>query len=425
MTGSDGATSGGTSSAARTASETAKRRPRRRAAGRVPIQMPPASDPIAKDASANPPWAREACASPNAGITTSTTPNPMPSARHEIITVRTAEEPSAPACDAVRGVPLAASTGGARANHAVPIPAQAAAVMIAAHAGATIATAATISGPEDEEQLLQPGLERVRRIAQAPSRQQARPERPHARPDGRQRRPGERGEERRKHERRRALRGRQRQRRRARPGRRWRAAAARAPGRPGRSAGPTAARRSRPRANWRRRRRPATAYERPSLAHEQHGRERRHPVPGAARAARRRDAPDPGRAQHVGVAAQTRGLLAHGTARCRSRPDPALGVWRQPPEAALVRAEQERRAARRERRGVDRRRLRPELQRGRDAPVSRRRPATSNVACWLLPMRTSASARPSLANANWSTTAPRTCPAGRTRFHERPASVER
>ena len=60
----------------------AKRSSGRGGAARVPLQMPPISEPAAKQASANPPWARVACTSANAGMVTSTTPNAQPSAMH-------------------------------------------------------------------------------------------------------------------------------------------------------------------------------------------------------------------------------------------------------------------------------------------------------------------------------------------------------
>ena len=121
MTGSDGATSGGTSASR----EQRRARPRsampRRARRRARADPEPADQRAdAKHASAKPPCAREPCASPNAGISTSTTPNAVPSAKHATMTVRTAPDPSAPARDGARAIRPAARTGGASANQSVP-----------------------------------------------------------------------------------------------------------------------------------------------------------------------------------------------------------------------------------------------------------------------------------------------------------------
>ena len=162
---------------------------------------------------------------------------------------------------------------------------------------------------------------------------------------------------------------------------------------------------------------PATPYERPSPRTSSTVASGAMPTRAAApSSAAADDAPDAGRAQHVAVAAQARRLLArlHGghvgadpatgarapAARSRARSCPAGTRCRWP------------RAAR-DRRAGD---VVPSLSTGatfQTVPPS----SESNVPRWRSPMRTSASARPSLANANWSTTAPRSSPAGRTRFH--------
>ena len=162
-------------------------------------------------------------------------------------------------------------------------------------------------------------------------------------------------------------------------------------------------------------------------ADQQHGRERRHAdrQPAEQRGARpraRRRARRARRRSDAGPPAArcplTRGRAGYGAAQRR-----ALGL--EAPEAALVRAQQERRATRRERRGVDRRRPRPSVQRRRGVPVLAAVERARTRRVWRSPMRRSASTRPSLANANWSTTAPRSAPPGRTRFQCSPASIER
>ena len=193
MTGIDGAMSGGSSARASAASARMKRIARSREGGRVPIQRPPKSDPSAKHESAKPPCAREPCSSPKAGIATSTMPKATPIAKVESITVRTAAEPSAPARDFGRAVGSMARTAGVSANQRVPTAVRTAAVTMAADGVATTAMAAASSGPEDEEHLLQPGLERVRGVAQALRPEQTRPDRAHARTERGQRRPGQPG----------------------------------------------------------------------------------------------------------------------------------------------------------------------------------------------------------------------------------------
>ena len=148
MTGSDGATSGGTSASASAREREREAEPRRRAAGRVPIQMPPISEPSAKHASAKPPCAREPCSSPKAGIETSTTPKAAPSANDASMTVRTAGGTERARARMRRPrAPPAARTGGASANQTVPIPANAAAASDRQpRAAPTAAIAATITG---------------------------------------------------------------------------------------------------------------------------------------------------------------------------------------------------------------------------------------------------------------------------------------
>ena len=146
------------------ASASAKRTARRRAGGRVPIQRPPRSEPSAKQERAKPPCAREPCASANAGIATSTMPNAIPIANVESITVRTAAEPSAPALEAGAATSTA-RTDGASANQTVPTAAKPEAASMAAQGGAT-GDRRHDQRPDDEEHLLQPGLERVRGVAQ-------------------------------------------------------------------------------------------------------------------------------------------------------------------------------------------------------------------------------------------------------------------
>ena len=172
------------------------------------------------------------------------------------MTVRTAAEPSAPARDGGRGRSL---DGAHRRREREPDGAD------RRRRPRPRATAADgerdhrdgggDQRAEDEEQLLQPGLERVGGVAQALRREQARPERAHAGAERRQRRSGQRGAGRQGDDRARpawrAAPG-----RRTPPDRRRRAAAAHAPARCGRRAGPRAASRSRWRATTRRRPRP-------------------------------------------------------------------------------------------------------------------------------------------------------------------------
>ena len=147
MTGSDGAITGGVSASASRPSSSAKRLPRRCDGARVPIQMPPSSEPQEKLASAKPPLAREPCASAKAGISTSTIPKAVPIASDDSITVRRPAEPSAPARDDAWGEGGTARTAGANANHTVPLPASTAAATTATHGAARATSRATSSGP--------------------------------------------------------------------------------------------------------------------------------------------------------------------------------------------------------------------------------------------------------------------------------------
>ena len=83
---------------------------------------------------------------PKAGISTSATPNAMPSAKQQAMTVRSAADPSAPARDGC-GDGRTARTAGASANQSVPANANVAAASMAAQGATVDAIAATTSGP--------------------------------------------------------------------------------------------------------------------------------------------------------------------------------------------------------------------------------------------------------------------------------------
>ena len=151
------------------------------------------SEPSAKQASAKPPCAREPCSSAKAGMQTSTTPKATPSANDARMIVRTAADPSAPARERERGDALGRAhrrgereperaDRAQRGRHDDGRPGR----RDHGHCGDD-------QRADDEEQLLQPGLERVGGVAQLLRRQQARPERAHAGADRRQRRAHERG----------------------------------------------------------------------------------------------------------------------------------------------------------------------------------------------------------------------------------------
>ena len=115
--------------------------------GRRAATRPPTSDPSEKPASATPASARLPCASAKAGIAISADPNPSPMQSERSASVLTPTEDSAPSREVWRSSAGSESrTGGSRMNANVPIAAITAAPATAA-AGSNVARTATSSGP--------------------------------------------------------------------------------------------------------------------------------------------------------------------------------------------------------------------------------------------------------------------------------------